>query len=353
MDYLILSALAAFCITIGCIVMLTPLAIRIGLVDAPGGRKKHEGEIPLIGGIAMLVGFALAVLPLPIFLHPYRSLFAACAMVVFFGVLDDFHELNAKLKLLMQIFVALLIAVWGDKVLRDLGDIFLLGDFNLGRWAMPFTVFAVVGVTNMMNMIDGIDGLAGGISLVSLAFMLVLAFFTGQFIDAQLITVLLAVVLGFLCFNFPITKKRRAKVFMGDAGSLFLGFIIAWFAISLSQSHMGVKPVVMLWVLALPLFDTLYLIISRLLRGQSPMSADRCHLHHILQAYGLSSRLTSMVMIFLTAMFAAVGLWGQLHNISAGILFYSLLSLFVLYYILGSFAWLKLQSSASTAGITP
>ncbi len=344
MPNIVLSGLTAFVVTVVSIWLLRPVAIKIGLVDSPGGRKKHMGDVPLLGGIAMLSGLLFAMLTLTIPLQPFRSFFASCAILVFIGILDDFHELSARVKLIMQVIVALLMTAWGGKVVHHLGNLLFLGDINLGDWGVPFTIFAVIGVLNIVNMIDGLDGLAGGVTVIELVFMLALALLTRQYIDGKVINLIIVIICGFLCFNFPIPGRKQASVFMGDAGSMLLGFILAWFAVSLTQVPHGVYPVAMLWILALPLFDTTSIIINRLLRGRSPLTADRRHFHHVLQGFGYSPRKTTYIMLLISTLFGAIGLTGFYWQVPEGILFIMFIACFCVYYLLCSRAWIKIKS---------
>ncbi|MEE8286845.1 MAG: MraY family glycosyltransferase, partial [Gammaproteobacteria bacterium] len=148
--------------------LLRPMAKRVGLVDEPGGRKPHQGSVPLIGGVAMFCGFSLAALTLDMGLTAYRSFFAAAAILVVVGLLDDMHELSSRARFGAQILAAVLMAYWGGVVLGDLGGLASGGaSFALSGWEIVFTVFCTVGVINALNMSDGVDGLAGGLSLVA------------------------------------------------------------------------------------------------------------------------------------------------------------------------------------------
>src|SRR5262245_59089903 len=150
------SSISNFIITIGCISLLRPLAVRINLVDAPHGRKQHEGHVPLIGGIAMFLGVLFALLTLSISLQPLRGFIAGCALLVFIGVLDDFHELSARARLVAQAAAGLIMVLWGKVALHSLGNLLFLGDIHLGWFSLPITVLAVIGIINAVNMTDGV-----------------------------------------------------------------------------------------------------------------------------------------------------------------------------------------------------
>jgi len=282
-----LASLAAFVVTLVLVYLARPLAMRIGLVDISKGHKNHDGEVPLIGGIAMFCGFLFAALTLNISLTDFRSFFAAAGLLVVVGVLDDFHELSTRARFIAQIIAALLMAMWGGMVLWDFGDLSFVGIIELGMFAVPITVFCTVGVINALNMSDGLDGLAGGLCSVTLGAMAYLAWQANRLDDLHVLLVLLAAVVGFLVLNVRTPWRKRAGVFMGDAGSMFLGFALVWFLIGLSQGEQrAFPPVTALWIFALPLLDTGCIMLRRIRKGQSPFPADREQFHHILQLAG-------------------------------------------------------------------
>jgi len=336
----LLSILTALVMTMAGIVLLKPLSIRLGLVDKPGGRKLHEGNIPLIGGIAMFFGFGFSLLTLNVSLSDYRCLIAGCVLLVITGVLDDFHELGARARLAIQIFVAILMVIWGNNTLFDLGNLFYFGNIHLGLLGFPITVIAVLAVVNAVNMTDGTDGLAGTIGWIELFYLTWIARHADQYIDVQVMYLLLAVVLGFLCFNFPL--RQKAKVFMGDSGSMMLGFVLVWFSVELSQDAAAAYPVTFLWILAVPLWDISSVVLRRLLRGFSPLKADRGHLHHYLLAKGFSSLQVTCSIGLLSAVLGLIGILGEVHHIPQSLMFIGFLSLFALYLWLLHRAWTRL-----------
>lgn len=334
------SCLLAFFVTSACIALLRPLAIRIGLVDSPAGRKQHSGDIPLIGGIAMFLGFLFALLTLSVSLLNYRSFIAAAALLILIGILDDFHELPPKSRFLAQIAAALLMTAWGEVMLQNLGNFLFAGDIVLGNWGLPMTVLAVVGIINAINMMDGVDGLAGTLSLVALIFLAALSWYAQLFNQLQILGLIIAVLLAFLCFNFRFAGRKQALVFMGDAGSMFLGFSLVWFLVDLSQgTHKVLTPVVMLYIMALPLFDISSVVISRLYQGKSPFSPDRGHLHHLLQAVGFTPARITLIMGGAALIIGLVGIVGFHMGSADGVLFVIFLIMFVVY--LRFVKWLK------------
>lgn len=306
------SAIAALLASLFCIWLLRPLAVRVGLVDRPNSRKWHENEVPLIGGIAMFFGFCFALLTLPSSLQPYRSMLAGSSILVLMGVLDDFKDLSSKLRLLGQLFAAFLLVSWGQVVLHHLGNIFFMGDLHLGWIALPLTLLIVVTYLNAMNMVDGQDGLAGSIAMGQAILLLMLSFKLNHQMDSQLLIILICILFVFLSFNMRFPWRRKASVFMGDAGSTFIAFLLAWFAIDLSQQNdVIVKPITVLWVMAFPIFDLINVIVLRLRHQKPILKASRDHIHHVLHVAGLN---TSLSTLLLCAFSLSLGVFGFVLN---------------------------------------
>ena len=277
------AILLTFSLGILLILSFRPLAKKIGLVDAPGGRKWHGDKTPLVGGIAMFGAFVITIIVDNLYFPELKGLLGGASLLVVLGILDDFHELSAWPRIIGQILAAVIMYFLGGKSIESLGTLLGASNITLGPLAFPFTVFATVGVINAFNMIDGVDGLAGGLSLISLLFFSLLAGLSGHRMDLMILGILGAAVIAFLLFNLRFPGRPFAMIFMGDAGSMFLGFTLCWFAVGLSQGdHRAMAPVTALWILAVPLFDTLSVMIRRLVNGQSPFAADRGHLHHVL-----------------------------------------------------------------------
>lgn len=334
---MIVSILLAFIVTANVILLIRPLALRLGLVDQPGGRKQHHGVVPLIGGLAICCGFMIAVLTLPFSLGQYRALFVAAIMLVFVGTLDDFKELSPKARLAAQFIACLLISLWGNVVLENLGDLLFLGNINLGWLALPLTWFGILSLINSVNMMDGLDGLAGGISLFSFLAMAALCFMKADWMNFYVLLIAASCLCAFLVFNWRAPFGKFASVFMGDAGSLFLGTLLAWFSISLTQGSEAVaRPVTMLWLIALPLMDLLAVFIRRIAHHRSPLQAGHEHLHYVLQKRGFSSANSVYVMWGLSLSCITIGLLGELFHIKEGFLFIGFVALFLAYFTITS-----------------
>ena len=287
----------------------------------------------------MFVAFAFAVLTSNLPLSEYRLLFAGALILVVVGVLDDFRELSARARFSAQIAAGLLMAVGSSVVLGDLGHLILPDQvLSLGILALPVTIFATVGVINAVNMTDGIDGLAASLVLVTVGALGIIASVEGKAEAASILMLLAAVLIAFLIFN--LRHKGRALVFMGDAGSMFLGFVLAWFLIEFSQGEDRLlSPVVALWLFALPLIDTVSMMARRIWLGRSPFMADREHFHHLLIAAGFSPKQTLAVMVVFGFVTAGVGLAGHFLGVPEHWMFLGFLALFSLHFWAVMRAW--------------
>lgn len=303
-----------------------------GLLDAPGTRKLHEGEIPLVGGLAMgasmlattlvasgLAGSLVGATP---------ALATALAVTLALGLLDDRLELGSAAKFGFQIAAAIVVVATGDAVLSHLGRLASPELFTLGRWSVPLTVFALVGVMNAFNMADGLDGLAGGYALVACVNFGVAASLAGLVPEFGMLCVASGAILGFLAFNARTPWRPRALVFMGDTGSLGLGLLLGWMAVRLAMSApAALAPIVAVWILALPIGDTVVLMTRRALYRRNPFRGDRQHLHHILVATGLSDGKASMVLGALSFVLGAAALGASRSGVPDHLLFYAYLAL--------------------------
>lgn len=281
-------ALAAFLLCAVLIPISLPIARRYGLVDRPGGRKLHECATPVSGGLCILISIVavgLAFDPMPWLRLPV--FFTCIGLLVAVGVWDDLRDISWRIRLLVQVAVAVLMVEWAGLEVRNLHDVF--GIDTLGLLTLPFTIFVVVGVINALNMADGVDGLAGGQAVVSLLLLAGFALYAGDLLAVERLLSITAAVAGFLLWNSRFPWQRRARVFLGDAGSMLIGFAIAWYAIRLGQNPAHpVSPVLGPWTIALPLIDCTVLMVRRWRQGRSPFAADRNHLHHLLLDAGYS-----------------------------------------------------------------
>ncbi|HEX7062218.1 MAG TPA: MraY family glycosyltransferase [Woeseiaceae bacterium] len=338
--YFYISAALAFFATTALILSFRPIAKSLGLVDVPNERKIHEGEVPLVGGIAIYVAVvATHVISTGFFpgtggIEHYTSFYVAGALLVLVGVADDFREVSPVLRLITEAIAVVLIIVGADVVVRDLGTLGTGGQHVLlGALAVPFTIFAVVGVINAVNMSDGLDGLAGTLSLVPILGFICATIFLGEGKDLVILCCFAASIIAFLLFNAAVPGRRRALIFLGDSGSMFLGMALAWFAIRLSQGEDApLSPAAALWFLTLPIFDTTCTTIRRALRGRPIFSPDKEHLHHVFLMAGFTVTETVVIMSGLAAAGVAIGLVGSWLEISDAWLAGAFLTLGLVYF---------------------
>ena len=321
-----------------------PLARRSGLLALPGEHRLHPGETPLSGGLAMVLAGTAAVLLLEVPVD--RGLATAILLLLVVGVVDDRFSLPYALRFVFQIIAMLMLMLVDHVRLAGFGHVFGSDPVLLGDWSGFLTVFAGVGVINAINMVDGMDGLAGSLALVCLLGGLVFIALSPA-ADPPLVWVIIGVVAGFLVFNLRWFDRRCARVFMGDAGSMVLGLVLAWMLIRHSQGpEAAFPPVLALWLLALPLYDAVGVLLRRPLRGGSPFDADWRHTHHLLLRLGCSTSTTLIILLASALLLAGFGIWMTFLGIPEHLLFYLFLGLFVIYLLL-------MESGERIAGSSP
>ncbi len=277
---IICSMLLAYAIT----PIVRVLAFKIGAVDVPlDGRRSHKKPIPRIGGLAIYLSFTITSLLFCDYSSDLLTIWIGGGVLVVIGILDDIYRLNAWLKLTVQLAVAGF-AVWNGCVIDhvNLGGVYV----HFGYFAIPLTVFWIAGLTNAINFIDGLDGLACGVSAISSLSLLAVVFLQGDILSTIICGILFGSCLGFLPFNL-----NPARIFMGDTGALFLGYTLAVLSVhGVFKLHAVLAFIVPLTIFALPIFDTSFAIIRRVIARKSPFSPDRGHIHHRLIDAGFTQK---------------------------------------------------------------
>lgn len=298
--------LLAMLATIGSMLVLRRLAPRLGLMDQPGGRKRHERATPAVGGLAIALGCALAASGLGPLGPPEAALALGGMILLASGGLDDLFDLAWPWKVVAQVAAAMVLIGFGGVEVNSIDTALGFNGRDLGFLAAPFTILATVGLVNAINMIDGVDGLAGAAILTALAMLTGAALYAGNAELARTLTLLCGGVIAFLGFNLRLPGRPRARVFLGNAGSEFLGLAVAWGCFRLTQtpSH-PVTPVLAPFLIAVPVIDCLTLVLRRIATRRSPFSADRDHLHHVLADAGLSP---TAIVLLVTLASLAIGL---------------------------------------------
>ncbi|MGF9964085.1 glycosyltransferase family 4 protein [Bacillus rhizoplanae] len=323
MDSRIIYAVLASFITV---LIATPfvikLAFKIGATDKPNARKVHQRIMPRLGGLAIFIGVVVGCLISGLYEQRIISISVGAVIIIIIGILDDVYELSAKVKFGGQLVVALLIV---KNLQIPVLYIPFLGDIDLGWFSYPITVFWIVGITNAINLIDGLDGLSAGISSIVLATLAYMAATSvtgaGSALILPLALIALASTIGFLFYNF-----HPAKIFMGDTGALFLGYCISVLSLlGLYKSVTLFSFIVPIIILGVPIFDTTFAIIRRIVNKKPISAPDKSHLHHRLLALGFSHRTTVLIIY-------AFGIFFSVNAIifSSATLWLSIVLLFVL-----------------------
>lgn len=333
------------------LMMLRGQAGRLGLLDRPGGRKQHAAPTPLVGGIAMAASLLLIWLLIPD-ARPSAWVAVGFMALLALGALDDRNEIAASSKFLIETVIVLLVCLGTGMALHSVGQILPGFSGYLGWLAIPVAVFGVISVLNAVNMIDGVDGLAGSVLLVGFAAMTLAMLLAG---DARYPMALMpcAALAAFLALNLRLPGGRPARVFMGDGGTLALGYLLAIIAIKATQSGGKISPMVAVWACAIPLVDGLTVILRRARRGTGLTRPGTDHLHHLLKALGASPfGIAAIEATF--ALFCAVwgiGLW-QL-NAPEWVSFLSFVALAVGFWVLSGRLWSAIERRKATDRSSP
>jgi UDP-GlcNAc:undecaprenyl-phosphate GlcNAc-1-phosphate transferase len=285
--FALLAFITAFVVTMISIPIIIRLTKRYNLYDMPGERKEHTMPVPTMGGIAVLAGMIAALaLWLPFYYEMKQiCFFFSIVVLCILGIMDDIKDLSARYKFLIQAGLALLMALSGLRI-HSFEGLFGIGELPVAA-QYTFTLLTIVGITNAFNLIDGIDGLAGGLGFMSLATLGIFLTLNGDIASALIAFSLAGAIIGFLYFNF-----NPARIFLGDTGSLVLGFSIAVLCIRLMQVNtlatLPHTPLFILGIVFIPVFDTVRVFAIRTWRGHSPFQADKTHIHHLLTNSGFS-----------------------------------------------------------------
>lgn len=331
----------AFAVALIVALAITPLIIllakKTGAMDAPNARKVHKKPIPRIGGLAIYAGFMASIIFVVIkygldaeMIRETIGLMLSGTLIVALGLVDDYKNLPAKIKLLGQICAAaMLVLVFDvriDFVTDPFGDYIYLDNFPIPHLAIPVTMFWLVGLTNTVNLIDGLDGLAAGVAAIASFTILLVALEQGFILVAVMTAALAGAAVGFLKYNF-----NPAEIFMGDTGSMFLGFMLAGISVTGAvKSVATIALVVPIFALGLPILDTTFAIVRRVRGGVPIFKPDKGHLHHRLLSVGFTQRQAVLLMYVISALFglSAIALTAVSYQIAILILFIVVMAIF-------------------------
>lgn len=287
------------------------VAKRVGLVDRPNYRKRHQGVIPLVGGISVFAGICFGF-TITNYYIPHFLLYLGCAgALVLVGALDDRFDISVKIRAFVQATIAVVMMTMGKLYLLSLGYIFGPWELVVGPFGYVLTLFAVWAAINAFNMVDGIDGLLGGLSCVTFLAMGIILLLNGQQSLAMWCFSMIAAIVPYILLNLGAFGGRY-KVFMGDAGSTLIGFTIIWILLEATQGqYHPITPVTALWLIAIPLMDMVAIMYRRLSKGMSPFSADRQHIHHLIMRAGFTSKQACFLITLAAALLALIGVLGE------------------------------------------
>ena len=308
------------------------IAFHVGALDIPDERKVHKKPMPRLGGLGIYAGFLLGYILFGEHTYMMNSILIGSFILIITGMIDDIKPLDAKYKIIGQFLACLIVVFYGEILLKDVSFFGIFIDF--GIFAYPLTILFMLGCINCMNLIDGLDGLAGGISCIFFLTIGIISFFQGSGGLAFELSFILTFIMlgstgGFLVHNF-----NPAKIFMGDSGSMFLGFIISIITILGFKATLMSSIIIPMFILVVPIMDTLLAIIRRKLKGESISTPDKSHIHHQLLRRNFSQRTTVLIIYLITALFSTASIIYVLIDNTIGYIVYGILMVFVIAFVL-------------------
>lgn len=325
---ILLIVITTFCFVAIIMPFIKKLAMQIGAVDIPRTRHIHTKPMPKMGGIGIFLGFLLGYMLFSETSVQMNSILIGGFLIILIGLIDDMTELKPSVKFIGQLASACVIVFYGQFLLDNVSAFGI--DLHFGILAYPITVFFILGCINCINLIDGLDGLSGGISSIYFLTVGIIATIQGHFgLDFVLSFVMLGSTLGFLVHNF-----HPASIFAGDSGSMFMGFIISVIALLGFKNVTMTSLIIPLLILAIPILDTLFAIIRRLLKGESPSKADKFHIHHQLLNRNFSQTSTVLIIYFIDLLFAFASILYVLKDRTLGYIVYGVLTVIVFIFII-------------------
>ena len=307
--------------------VIKKIANHVGAMDIPNERKVHKKPMPRLGGLGIYFGFLLGYMIFGEQTPTMNSILIGSFVLIITGIIDDIKPLKASYKLVGQFVAALIVVFYGNLLLSDVSFFGIYWKF--GVFSYPITILFILGCINCLNLIDGLDGLAGGISSIFFLTIGIIAYFQGRIGLSVVITfVMLGATLGFLIHNF-----NPAKIFMGDSGSMFLGFIISVITLLGFKTIITSSIIIPLCILIVPILDTICAILRRKLKGESIGTPDKSHFHHQLLRRNFSVRTTVLIIYFITALFSAASIIWILVDKEIGYIIYGILMFLLMIFV--------------------
>lgn len=317
------------------VALIMPVVIKmahhVNALDIPNERKVHKDPMPRMGGLAIFIGFLVGYMLFCNQTVQMNSILIGSFFIILLGIFDDIKPISPKIKFCGQLLAALIVTYYGNVVMQDISALGIY--INFGIFAKPITILFIVSVINCLNLIDGLDGLAGGISSIFFMTITVISTLQGSIsgLDVSLTLIMIGATLGFLLYNF-----HPAKIFMGDSGSMFLGYMIAVISLLGFKNVTLTSFIVPVLILAIPILDTLFAIIRRLLKGESFAKADKEHFHHqILKMAGNQTK-TVLIIYLMQILFSLASIVYVLRNPKLGQIIYIIILAIILWLIMST-----------------
>jgi UDP-GlcNAc:undecaprenyl-phosphate/decaprenyl-phosphate GlcNAc-1-phosphate transferase len=318
-----------FAFTASIVPVIKKIALHVGAIDKPNSRKVHKGDMPRLGGLAIFLGFLLGYMLFAQQTIEMNSILIGSIIIILIGIFDDIKNISPKYKLIAQTIAAAVIVFYGGLLLEELNAFGYHVSFGL--MAYPITFLFIIGMINSINLIDGLDGLAAGVGSIFFLTIGIIALMLNKLggLDIVLSFIMLGSTLGFLVHNF-----YPAKIFMGDTGSMFLGFIISVIALLGLKKVTLTSFVIPLLILAVPILDTTFAVLRRLLNKKSISQSDKQHLHHQLLKMNFNHRTTVLIIYYINILFAFASIIYFLKDSKIGIYMYIILMTLVLWFVI-------------------
>lgn len=323
----LLMILVPFLFVVAIIPFIKKIAHVVNAIDIPRGRHIHKNPTPKLGGLAIFFGFLLGYMIFGTHSVIMNAVLIGSFIIIITGVIDDICELSPLYKFVGQLAAALVITIYGNLLIVDVSAFGIYLNFSILSY--PLTIFFIIGCINCINLIDGLDGLSGGISAIYYTTVGIIAIMQGKLgLDYVLTFVMLGSVLGFLVYNF-----NPASIFAGDSGSMFMGFIISVIALLGFKNVTMTSLIIPLLIIALPILDTLFAIIRRILKGQNPALGDKFHIHHQLLNRNLSVKTVVIIIYLIDILFAFASIVYVLHDATLGYIIYGILTVIIMIFV--------------------
>ena len=324
---ILLMVIIPFLFVVLIIPIIKKVAIHINALDIPNQRKVHKVPIPRLGGLGIYLGFLLGYILFGYESVQMNSILIGSFIIIIIGIIDDINSVPARYKFIIQLIAASIVPLYGGILLQDMSAFGIY--INFGIFSPAITIIFITAIMNCINLIDGLDGLAGGIASIYFFMIGIISIlFQSTTLEMILTFIMLGSTLGFLIHNF-----YPASIFMGDSGSLFLGYIIAVISLLGYKNVTFTSLIVPIFLLAIPIMDTLFAIIRRLLKHESIAMPDKCHLHHQLLRLNFSIRKAVLIIYLIDILFAIASIIYVIRNRVLGIIIYSLLFIVVIVFI--------------------